>query len=1502
MRRFTSLLITLFIATALFVWGAERIQDAWEPELRHAIETAASKSLGIDVHITHLRYRFPLALRITQVEAAPIFRADDITVYLNLFNLPSAIIHTQPLESIGFIRLNHPQIRLTEEQLRRFKRVHTLEHAAIRSPFFGVSVKNGLIEYENPQAIGHPWTLQSIDGVFQWRGPQQSLTIDARSPPISALHLDYSVFGRRWKGNLSIEDLDIEKMAEHIAILKGASVFPKGVSVSGHADLSLNAGGKSLPQSVRDLSPFVNSLHWQISHAKVKMNGRQIPWDSHGALVGRQEGFVFEKTFLRLDESPWAFTGTVTPLSAAPTIDLQARSQNSEAADILRLFQIKDVLLGKGDLILRVKGALVSPHVSIQALFPEALLVQHPIRDLSLFAIYEDGGWELRDSGFRMDAGRIHAQGTLQDGELALHATADQLSLETVTAQPALKGTFSGAIEMDGATDDWELRGSWWASHMAWNEKPLSPGWRGDVQAQHNGRIQLNGDTEDNRFHLHAQGLYQKSILQLTEALLELPGGKQIRAEGDESFAEKTANFNLHSDELIFNLQTFKNLTVRGRWAAPSLMMTVSGQRHASDDPDPAPATFSGTLHYEPRHMVVDHFQYQRNNMLFDTQASLTLGITRVPFNGTATVHVTGSRSVMEVPVIYQGTIDTNAGGRGNAHLVSGPLKADLSWEQPDDITLQASLEKGGWNTAPLTMNLEGHWKQHEDSSLALHGTLDPGGQMEASVKLRGRHLTIDNAAYRTPESRLEIQPGGTVDFPVDSDVKTHLSATLRNLHLGFLTFFGSLDLDGQWARGSDHAILSAQAKTRSLFINDYELEEGQILARWENGILHFTAPEHSPGLIQGDVDFQQRPQLIFKHLLINGKEGQHLDIDGEVGPSHWDYALDGKGLDLGILGELSGLAIPMSGAADLRIIGHGDSTHPNVEGHARIQEGRIADVHYESGETDLIWQEDRITFQNLRLKDGDRYSAVGGGVFPIRSHLHPNMVPKINFTVRLQDTNLGFLQSIYPEIKSARGAVEGLVQIEGTLDNPEFRGHLSVEDGDIVGAHYFRRLKNLKASIDFDHDHLRINELRARAGDGELNAGGDVTLTGFYPSNFNLHAETLGTQPIEIEVPELAIPDSPLAKRFKFLTSVSRVNVNARVQFTGSTDAPSFQGKITLSNGRFTFPPQAKKSASSPLSLWARRIVWDVDLYFQNKAWFENELVEANVNGTFHIKGAGDALMVDGGLAIPQGKISYLGLQFDIREARFDMKAGVPFLSGEAESQVEATDSIGLTGGVNTSQRFSVEDTITLHIPYGPLDQIKPKLTSGANPSLSQEKVLARVTQLDVENLTPQERTYLYQQQAVSLIDNSLTTPLAQKVLKRTGIADRFRSEHVFDPSAAPPVDPITGQATRGTTAADLFANTKYTVEKDVSSKLSVGYGVRFIPAVLADTNQRKLDLVSDLQLSYRAFKNVYVRGNYDLPNSNPGIIPDKRVTIEPRWRFGWWGNTNPKPKPKSQ
>ena len=119
----------------------------------------------------------------------------------------------------------------------------------------------------------------------------------------------------------------------------------------------------------------------------------------------------------------------------------------------------------------------------------------------------------------------------------------------------------------------------------------------------------------------------------------------------------------------------------------------------------------------------------------------------------------------------------------------------------------------------------------------------------------------------------------------------------------------------------------------------------------------------------------------------------------------------------------------------------------------------------------------------------------------------------------------------------------------------------------------------------------------------------------------------------------------------------------------------------------------------------------------------------------------------------------------------------------------------------------------------------------------MSQDKLLARVTQTDTENLTPQERNYLYQKQLVSLIDNSLTTPLAQNVLKKTGLADRVRVQHIFDPNTVTAQDLNSATATQQQTSGpSIFANTKYTIEKDITNRLSLGYGVRFVPSVNVD------------------------------------------------------------------
>ena len=813
------------------------------------------------------------------------------------------------------------------------------------------------------------------------------------------------------------------------------------------------------------------------------------------------------------------------------------------------------------------------------------------------------------------------------------------------------------------------------------------------------------------------------------------------------------------------------------------------------------------------------------------------------------------------------------------------------------------------------------------------HYTLDVtlAPPIDAPDRMR---LTVSEGSAKTTEEQIRLTPGSFVEFAGDKEARLQVGTEIRNLHLGVFTLFGGLDLNGSWQIKPEGFAIHGDAHTRSLFINDYELEEGHVWADYYNGVLHFTPPQHGPALITGTLDFHHAPQLKFTDFFISGKDQQGLQLTGDIGPSLWDFRLNGHGLDMATLGSLAGFSYPLEGNADMSVRGTGDLIHPHIEGTVQLQDGRALGLGFHNGSAAFVWQDYRMTFTQLRLQDPGRYTLTGAGVFPLASSRPslPNapigglsttftadgspmttsgMTKRdqgIDFSVRLQDSNLGLLQSLSKEVRQAKGSVDGLLQITGSASQPVLHGSLKVSNGDVIGAHYFKHLTHFNMAANFEGDKLVIHEMKGQSGNGEFQIAGDIAFSGFEPSAYDLRADIISARGLDVQVPELAIPDSPLAKKFHFLTTASHSDVKGHVAFYGPAESPTFKGEGYFSNGHFSFPPSQKNPPPQALLDWFRRINWDVDLHFADSAWFENELVEANLTGMLHLKGPSDRLRVDGGMDINEGKISYLSIEFDIQQARFDLRSqedehgvlNTPYVRGIAQSNVQAVDTINGGSSADPNNRLDINDTITLTVDYAPIDQIKPRLASLSDPNLSQDKLLARVTQLDTENLTPQERNTLYQQQMVRLIDTGFATPLANNLLKRTGLVDTFRVSHFTDPSQAPVTDSTLATTQQQQTAASLLANTKYTFEKNLSSRLSLGYGVRFEQTTAPDLITTKLDLVNDVELSYRWFHNVYLRGSFDLPTSDTSITPDRKVTIEPRWRFGWWGNTNkPKDKP---
>ena len=330
-------------------------------------------------------------------------------------------------------------------------------------------------------------------------------------------------------------------------------------------------------------------------------------------------------------------------------------------------------------------------------------------------------------------------------------------------------------------------------------------------------------------------------------------------------------------------------------------------------------------------------------------------------------------------------------------------------------------------------------------------------------------HLTLTEARARTAEELIRFQSGSYIEFSGQKPARLRLGMEIRNLHLGLFTLFGGLDLDGTWQAKSDSFALQARAHTHQLFINDYELGEGLVLIDYYKGVLKFPAPTGTPALVTGSIDFHAAPQLTFTNFFISGYDRQGLELSGQIGPSLWDFKMVGHGLDMGILWEnWRAFLVPherrrrMCRCAEqarqpiLTWKGPLSSTEELLLGLAFPQRRRPP----------FIWQDARdFIYKTFALSDPGRYTLGRRRRHSLSSPKHKTPQPggplSIDFSVRLLNSNLSLLQSFMPEVKQAKGGVDGLLQIKGTLEEPSMHGSLHVTNGDVLGAHYFRQLRN---------------------------------------------------------------------------------------------------------------------------------------------------------------------------------------------------------------------------------------------------------------------------------------------------------------------------------------------------------------------------------------------------------------------------------------------------------
>ncbi len=145
-----------------------------------------------------------------------------------------------------------------------------------------------------------------------------------------------------------------------------------------------------------------------------------------------------------------------------------------------------------------------------------------------------------------------------------------------------------------------------------------------------------------------------------------------------------------------------------------------------------------------------------------------------------------------------------------------------------------------------------------------------------------------------------------------------------------------------------------------------------------------------------------------------------------------------------------------------------------------------------------IALEEQQVRVQDLELVGEDTRLRVGGGI----ALKDDRMALKV-----AGDANLGILQGLFPGSIRGSGRAELTASIDGPLRKPLFSGNATITDGRIRHFSVPNALDAINGTIRFDAGGVRLDDVTAMVGGGEVRFGGRIGFDGYMPSELDVTA-----------------------------------------------------------------------------------------------------------------------------------------------------------------------------------------------------------------------------------------------------------------------------------------------------------------------------------------------------------------------------------------------------------
>lgn len=384
---------------------------------------------------------------------------------------------------------------------------------------------------------------------------------------------------------------------------------------------------------------------------------------------------------------------------------------------------------------------------------------------------------------------------------------------------------------------------------------------------------------------------------------------------------------------------------------------------------------------------------------------------------------------------------------------------------------------------------------------------------------------------------------------------------------------------------------------------------------------------------------------------------------------------------------------------------------------------------------------------------------------------------------------NLAVLESFRPAV-TARGESELDVRIRGNADQPAIRGRMQVKDGTLRHSSFSNGLSELNGQIRFNEDMVRVEELRAESGGGNLTLGGTVVLQdGRW--DYRLQA---GIESVRIRYPE----------------SISNV-IDGRLTYSGTDLRSLLSGEVIVSRvtigsqltlgdvmASLAQPTQTPASHQALVNMGLSVRIASVPELLIDTPLIRN--VQSNMD--LQLSGTAVSPSLRGDLTITQGDLVFQGSRYKIN--RGDINFYNPF-------RIEPV--------VNIELETRIRDVDIALIISGPASL--PNLSYRSDPPLRTDQLLDLIALARSPTTDPVLATQQTAQQQ-SLIQSGLNAVLSRAITVSgaASIGSRSGSQRLqrFFGVSRLKVDPQSG-------GAELNPGARISTEQQITQDLTLIY-----------------------------------------------------------------------------